>query len=177
MKKTPGPPMERPTPKPRPKTEARNPIQPLSVVEGVLRFKKNSIVRFLLDSGPYDLLDKLGSMDFSRDDRIQFLQLIGYSVEGLYEYDYVQEAVQAGTFPPDVTEAGPDPMIEESDDEDVAIACLAQEAYSRGVRRKSFASMIQPENLPILPVLLDCYRTGLAVPSRDDRSTMDPLKA
>jgi hypothetical protein len=51
---------------------------------GVLRFKQNAIVRFLLDAGPHDL-NQLGVMQFSEEDRRQFAQLIGYSVCGYEE--------------------------------------------------------------------------------------------
>lgn len=49
-----------------------------------VRFKENSIVRFLLDGGPFDL-NMLARMPFSVEDREQFAQLIGYSLEGFGE--------------------------------------------------------------------------------------------
>jgi hypothetical protein len=70
---------------------ARHPIQPIIVAEdGLLRFKKNAIVRFLLDAGGYDL-NALGRMSFSDDDREQFAQLIGYSVSGFGELSYASK--------------------------------------------------------------------------------------
>ena len=33
----------------------KHPLQPLYKDDGIIRFKKNSIVRFLLDSGNHDL--------------------------------------------------------------------------------------------------------------------------
>jgi len=57
---------------------------------GTLRFKANTIVRFLLDAGPFDM-NKLALMPFSVEDRQQFAQLIGYSVEGFNELSYVDE--------------------------------------------------------------------------------------
>lgn len=57
----------------------KNPIQPLVEVDGVIRFKANKIVRYLLDNGGISLND-LAVLDFSKDDRQQFAQLIGYSL-------------------------------------------------------------------------------------------------
>lgn len=56
--------------------------------DGVLRFRENKIVRFLLDAGPYDM-NRLYLMNFSQEDREQFAQLIGYSLSGYSELDYV----------------------------------------------------------------------------------------
>jgi hypothetical protein len=68
-----------------------NPIQPIELDDkGVPRFKKNAIVRFLLDNGGYDMND-LYVMDFSREDREQFAQLIGYSLGGFSELSYVTD--------------------------------------------------------------------------------------
>lgn len=53
--------------------EPKHPIQPIYTDENnTLRFKKNAIVSFLLDNGGYDL-NKLAAMDFSSEDREQFL--------------------------------------------------------------------------------------------------------
>lgn len=69
----------------------RHPIQPLiKDKSGVLRFKRNEIVRFLLDAGPYDL-NKLAMMDFSDEDREQLAQFIGYSLRGFGELSYVSD--------------------------------------------------------------------------------------
>jgi hypothetical protein len=63
----------------------KHPMQPIELVDGVPRFKRNSIVRFLLDNGPFDL-NKLTVMVetgmFPREDYVQLTQLIGYSVCG-----------------------------------------------------------------------------------------------
>jgi hypothetical protein len=68
-----------------------NPIQPLAKDdEGVLRFKKNAIVEYLLDNGGIDL-NRLAMLDFSKDDRQQFAQLIGYSLSGYSELSYVDD--------------------------------------------------------------------------------------
>jgi len=62
-------------------SDEKHPMQPIVLEDGIARFKKNQIVRFLLDAGPYDL-NKLASVPFSSDDWNQFYQLIGYSVSG-----------------------------------------------------------------------------------------------
>lgn len=59
-------------------------IQPLNYVDGVLRFKENKIVSFLLDNGGYDL-NRLHCMNFSDEDWEQFNQLHGYSVDGWFD--------------------------------------------------------------------------------------------
>ena len=73
----------------------RHPVQPLVYDEhGVFRFKKNAIVRFLLDNGNFDL-DKLGRLNFTDGDWEQFAQLIGYSVSGFSDLSYVSEETLA----------------------------------------------------------------------------------
>jgi hypothetical protein len=59
---------------------------------GTLRFKENKIVRHLLDAGPFDMND-LARLDFPREDREQFAQLIGYSLDGFCELPYVSDEV------------------------------------------------------------------------------------
>lgn len=68
----------------------QHPIQPLEERNGVLRFKKNGIVRFLLDAGQIGL-NRLAEIPFSDEDREQFAQLIGYSLSGFGELDYVSD--------------------------------------------------------------------------------------
>lgn len=69
----------------------KHPIQPLAKDEhGTLRFKKNHIVEYLLDNGGIDLND-IARKDFSREDREQFAQLIGYSLSGYGELGYVSD--------------------------------------------------------------------------------------
>jgi hypothetical protein len=69
--------------------EMKNPIQP--IING--RFKENKIVRHLLDwasergMGP----NELAVMEFSKDDRVQFAQLIGYSFGGFGSLSYVDD--------------------------------------------------------------------------------------
>ena len=70
----------------------QHPIQQLyKDKHGTIRFRKNAIVRFLLDAGPYDLND-LSIMNFSDNDWEQFAQLIGYSLCGFGELSYVSDA-------------------------------------------------------------------------------------
>lgn len=61
---------------------------------GVIRFKQNAIVRWLLENGGLDLND-IARQNFSDDDRTQFAQLIGYSVSGFGDLSYVSEAAIA----------------------------------------------------------------------------------
>lgn len=74
-----------------PRIAGPHPIQPLYLSRGnVIRFRENGIVRFLLDSGPFDM-NKLALMKFSQADREQFAQLIGYSFGGFEELGYVRD--------------------------------------------------------------------------------------
>lgn len=68
--------------------ESKHPIQPLAYDEkGVLRFKANTIVQYLLDNGGIDL-NKIACLPFSKEDRQQFAQLIGYSLGGYSSLSY-----------------------------------------------------------------------------------------
>lgn len=70
----------------------KQPIQPLVTDQhGTLRFKENAIVRYLLDKGGVTLND-LALIPFSQDDRMQFAQLIGYSLSGFSDLSYVDDA-------------------------------------------------------------------------------------
>ena len=61
---------------------AKHPMQPVVVDDqGTHRFKANSIVRWLLDHGPFDLND-IARGDFPEEDYAQLMMLIGYSVSG-----------------------------------------------------------------------------------------------
>lgn len=69
----------------------QHPIQPLGKDnDGVLRFKQNAIVKYLLDAGPFDL-NQLGMIPFSQEDQEQFAQLIGYPLSGFGELSYVSD--------------------------------------------------------------------------------------
>ena len=53
----------------------RQPIQPLEKDEhGVVRFRANKVVQYLLDNGGIDMND-LAVVDFPREDREQFAQI------------------------------------------------------------------------------------------------------
>ena len=70
---------------------AEHPLQSLvRDPDGVIRFRKNTIVCFLLENGPWDL-NKLARIPFSNEDRQQFAQLIGYSLSGYGELPYVDD--------------------------------------------------------------------------------------
>lgn len=86
-----------------PHTLLENPPHPMQPIvwhqkpDGkTIRFKPNEIVRALLDQRddparkgerPLDLND-IARMDFSQEDRMQFAQLIGYSVSGFGSLSY-----------------------------------------------------------------------------------------
>lgn len=70
-----------------------HPIQPLEFDEhSVLRFKANAIVQHILDKGGIDM-NQITVLPFSREDREQFAQLIGYSHSGAYDLDYMSSEV------------------------------------------------------------------------------------
>lgn len=70
--------------------------QPMQPIEwdghGVIRFKRNEIVTYLLDNGGIDM-NYLAMQDFSDEDRMQFAQLIGYSVSGFGDLSYASDEV------------------------------------------------------------------------------------
>lgn len=69
----------------------KHPMQPIEKDEHETpRFKRNEIVRYLLDAGPFDL-SQLAALPFSQEDREQFMQLIGYSVSGFTDLDFVSK--------------------------------------------------------------------------------------
>lgn len=81
----------------------RHPMQPVVMVGKVARFKANKIVEMLLESHPTIDMHEIACMSFSRADRNQFAQLIGYSVDGFAELGY--------SFPSDIEAA--DKMVVE----------------------------------------------------------------
>ena len=69
-------------------TTTKHPIQPIVTDDkGVLRFKENQIVSDLLDfaSNHGFGLNEIACRDYSREDRQQLAQLIGYSLRGYGE--------------------------------------------------------------------------------------------
>jgi len=73
------------------KQPKKQPNQPLvRDAHGTVRFQENAIVRYILDAGGIDM-NGIALMPFSREDREQFAQLIGYSVCGFGELPYVSD--------------------------------------------------------------------------------------
>lgn len=69
----------------------KHPIQPIITDKhGTHRFKGNAIVRHLLNNGGIDLND-IAVLDFTNEDREQFAMLIGYSLGGASELNYVSD--------------------------------------------------------------------------------------
>jgi hypothetical protein len=70
----------------------RQPMQPLEIAaDKVLRFKPNKLVQFLLDKNGKIDMNMLAGIDFPREDREQFAQLIGYSHSGFGELSYATD--------------------------------------------------------------------------------------
>jgi len=68
------------------------PIQPIvKDLSGVWIFKVNRIVRMLLDTHPAMDMNTIGSIPFTDDERQQFAQLLGYSLNGYGELPYVDD--------------------------------------------------------------------------------------
>lgn len=69
----------------------KQPIQPLELDErGVLRFRENAVVRYLLDNGGLTMND-LARQNFTSEDREQFAQLLGYSHDGSGSLGYMSD--------------------------------------------------------------------------------------
>lgn len=68
------------------------PMQPIDWDDqGVLRFRQNKIVCWLLHAGPFDMNQIAVLPGISREEREQFAQLIGYSVSGAGDLSYFHE--------------------------------------------------------------------------------------
>lgn len=71
------------------KPNVEHPLQPLHVVNGVLRFKENAIVRKMLEIttahgfGPNEIVEAVSEGKFPEEDRLQLNMLIGYSHSGI----------------------------------------------------------------------------------------------
>ena len=77
---------------------AKHPMQPIEMDDGIARFKENRIVRYLLTlttNARLADMSTLAIIPFSVEDRVQFAQLIGYSVSGFGDLDYVPRDVVA----------------------------------------------------------------------------------
>jgi hypothetical protein len=71
--------------------------------DGILRFRENAIVRYLLDLARKHKiadLNSLAELPFCQEDREQFTQLIGYAITGYHELSYVSDesAAQASAL-------------------------------------------------------------------------------
>lgn len=73
---------------------ATMPMQPVIMVEGVARFRANAMVDKVLEHSQRHGfgLNELACQEFTAQERMQFAQLIGYSVSGYGELSYVSDA-------------------------------------------------------------------------------------
>lgn len=69
------------------KEEKKFPIQPIKD----FRFVKNSIVEDLLESHTSMNMNTIAIKSYSSEERMQFAQLIGYSLNGYGDLDYVTD--------------------------------------------------------------------------------------
>lgn len=68
----------------------KHPMQPIVWDgRGVIRFKKNAAIDYVLDNGGIDL-NQIAMGNFSIEDREQFNQLIGYSVSGYGDLSFIR---------------------------------------------------------------------------------------
>lgn len=65
----------------------KHPIQPVEFVGGVIRFRENLIVKFLLDQYEPGLNDIALRFNDNPEDYEQLMMLIGYSVSGFGDLD------------------------------------------------------------------------------------------
>jgi len=105
-----------------------HPIQPVENKGGCPRFKENKIVSHLLDYAQKHGcgLNEIAAMPFSREDRVQLAQLIGYSLSGFSELSYVSDDDYGAAAN----------MAKGKDERDARIAHLEQElkAIRNGLR-------------------------------------------
>jgi hypothetical protein len=66
------------------------PMQPIVLVDGIVRFKRNAVVDWLLCNGYIDL-NKIPTWNLPVEDVEQFWQLLGYSVSGYGELSFIRE--------------------------------------------------------------------------------------
>ena len=77
-----------------------NPIQPLYLINDVIRFKENKIVNDLLDFATplgFDM-NKIARSSYTQTDREQFAQLIGYSLSGFGSLSYASDDVYGTAY-------------------------------------------------------------------------------
>ncbi len=120
-----------------------HPIQPLAEDKsGVLRFKSNAIVEYLLENGRIDL-NALAMLAFAPEDRQQFAQLIGYSLNGYGELSYVSD---------DAYGAAAKMAAEGLSEKDARIAHLEHElSFVRSALREPMARLfgVHPDDLRV----------------------------
>ena len=122
-----------------------HPIQPLDKdPQGTLRFKANAIVSYLLDNGGIDM-NMLASKEFSVEDREQFAQLIGYSLNGFGELSYVRmETYAAAALMAETGVSETEARIQYLEDELASLRNSLREPVSR-------LFGIHPDDLPEQP--------------------------
>jgi hypothetical protein len=122
----------------------KHPIQPLVDNHGTLRFKENAIVRHLLDHGGIDM-NKLAMLPFENEDRVQFAQLIGYSLSGFGELSYVSDDdYDAAHF-----------MRDGADEKDARIKALEDSLKGARERLKEVAALALDQDISDIDYLLD----------------------
>lgn len=80
---------------------ASHPIQPVITDQhGTYRFKANAVVSYLLEWATKRgcSMNDLARVNFDKDDRQQFAQLIGYSLSGYGELSYASDEVYETAF-------------------------------------------------------------------------------
>lgn len=113
----------------------KQPIQPLYTDKsGILRFRSNPIVEHLLRVAPIGI-NELAKMSFEDNDREQFAQLIGYSLDGFEELWYTSPSTcQAAEM-----------MSKGMDEQDARIAALeATLANVKASLREALAFLNNP---------------------------------
>ena len=115
-------------------------VMPLQPIIGH-RFVENKIVTMLLDTHPNMDMNSISTGDFSDQERTQFSQLIGYSLNGFSELSYVDdEAYEAALI---ISETG------ESEAEARSVVLRAQmEDVRKGLKYAAIAAFrIHPDDL------------------------------
>ena len=90
--------VEKPIPVPhqlfRESRNGKHPVQPIYMDNhGVVRFKSNLIIEYLLDNSNINL-NTIASISFPQNDREQLSQLIGYSVSGFGGLSHVSNQLR-----------------------------------------------------------------------------------
>jgi hypothetical protein len=82
--------------------DCKHPDQPIGLDSyGFVRFKANAIVRWLIDEAGRGRVRNLNDIaahepEFSVEDKTQFWQLLGYSVSGIGDMDFIDRERLAG---------------------------------------------------------------------------------